>query len=329
MGDIKAVQVGIDWHPGLPIFASEPFLRAVGEEYGWMAGIDGTGTTRCVLPYTIVSEMGIRMARFRVETIPVQKDLGVDEEREFLTSAMDLLESLGAHVVIPASTNAVFRTYPVGAVAAPYGSYIIDLTLSEEELWRGIEKITRKNINASRKCGVLIEDGMERLDECYALIKDTFGRSKLSFMSRDSFARYMLGLGENGRILIAHHQGRIESCGVYAFSTYAAYAVYAGNRPDQMKGAHKLTHWEALKSFKESGVRLYDLVGARIDPQMGSKQEAINSFKQRLGGKLKRGYMWKYSLRPVRSLAYTLGVRLLRGGDIVDRESFKLSKYTP
>ena len=59
-------------------------------------------------------------------------------------------------------------------------------------------------------------------------------------------------------------------------------------------------------------------------PEKGSKQDAINSFKRRLGGKLIQGYMWKYALRPVKSIAYTLAVRFLRGGDIVDRERHKL-----
>ena len=84
-----------------------------------------------------------------------------------------------------------------------------------------------------------------------------------------------------------------------------------------------------MKSFKASGVRQYDFVGARIDPDKGSKQEAINSFKRRLGGRLRCGYMWKYDLRPLGSLAYSLGVRLLRGGDIVDHERYKLATYHP
>ena len=48
-------------------------------------------------------------------------------------------------------------------------------------------------------------------------------------------------------------------------------------------------------------------------------------FKERFGGQLFQGYMWKYSLRPLQYAAYSLAVRLLRGGDIVDAERHKLA----
>ena len=35
--------------------------------------------------------------------------------------------------------------------------------------------------------------------------------------------------------------------------------------------------------------------------------------------------MWKYKIRPIKSIAYSVGVRLLRGGDIVDLERHKLN----
>jgi lipid II:glycine glycyltransferase (peptidoglycan interpeptide bridge formation enzyme) len=74
------------------------------------------------------------------------------------------------------------------------------------------------------------------------------------------------------------------------------------------------------------GIPRYDFVGARINPEKGSKQAAINSFKKRFGAELVEGYMWKYSLRPTRALVYTLAVRWLRGGDIVDRERHKFAE---
>ena len=184
-----AVPIAIEWNPLMPIFASEPFLKAVGEEYGWIGGVRDSGALRCILPYTIVREMGVRLVRFRVETIAQQPDFGIEEEGEFLAGAMSVLRTLGAHVVIPATTNTIFRTFPAGARAAPYGSYVVDLSQSEDELWRCIERITRQNINTAVKRGVAIGDGRERLHECWALIKSTFERSRLPFMGSDSLLR--------------------------------------------------------------------------------------------------------------------------------------------
>jgi hypothetical protein len=321
---MTAKPIPIDWHPGLPIFASEPFLKAVSDDYGWLGGFDASGKLRCVLPYTVIRKAFCRMVRFRVETISLGESLSLEEEKIFLKSCLTHLRSIGGDVVIPATTNTIFRTYPDGADAAPYGSYLIDLRQPEEVLWKNIGRITRQNIGTAQRDGVCIRSGLEYLDAAYTLIKETFSRSKLPFMSYESLQSFMLGLGENGKLITAEHQGVPQSCVIYAFSDYCAYAVYAGNAAPQHQGANKLIYWEAFRLFKKLGVQRFDFVGARIDPEKGSKNEAINRFKQRLGATLTQGYIWKYALRPWRSLAYSHGVRLLRGGDIVDLERHKL-----
>jgi hypothetical protein len=323
---LKAEIVPISWHPGLSVFASEPFLRSVGDEYGWVGGRDEAGGIRCVLPFTMIRKGPFRLVRFRVETIWLGDSAGVAEEKAFLQDALRVLKALKGDVVIPSTTNAIFCTYPDGAIAAPYGSYSVDLTMPEEDLWRNVERITRQNINRARKNGVQIREGAEDLKSVYELVRETFDRSDLSFMNVDSLARYVTGLGGYGKVLIAQHEGVMQSCVVYAFSDICAYAVYGGNAANMTDGANKLLHWEAICLFKRMGVRSYDFVGARIDPEKNSKAYHINAFKMRMGGVLRRGYIWKSHLRPLGSLAYTLAVRGFRKGDIVDVEHHKLGK---
>ncbi len=55
------------------------------------------------------------MVRFRVETIPLEEELDVQEEKSFLNSAVEYFRSIGADMIIPATTNTIFRTYPDGA----------------------------------------------------------------------------------------------------------------------------------------------------------------------------------------------------------------------
>ena len=268
------------------------------------------------------------MVRFRVEIIPLGRELSVAEEKSFLNSVVVYFRSAGADIIIPATTNAIFRTYPDGADAAPYGTYVIDLCHPEDTLWRNIDRIMRQNINTARKKGVSIRDGMDRIDEVYRFVSETFKRSKLSFMSYESFERFVLGLGQSGKIMVADYQGIPQSYVVFAFSDYCAYAIYAGNIANQHPGANKLLYWEAIRLFQNLGVQRYDFVGARIKPEKGSKQEGINLLKKRFGAKLIEGHIWKYPLRPLKSLAYTLGVRFLRGGDIVDHERHKLQRIS-
>ncbi|MCZ7636128.1 MAG: hypothetical protein M5U12_08885 [Verrucomicrobia bacterium] len=122
------------------------------DEFGWLGGRDGRGELRFILPYTIVRQHGVRMVRFRVETILTQPGAAEDcEEQAFLTACLGWFKSRGADVVIPASTNTLFRTYPEGARAVPYGSYVLGLTQPLEQLWSGVHSKHRNVIRSAER----------------------------------------------------------------------------------------------------------------------------------------------------------------------------------
>lgn len=323
---MRVQQVEIDWRPDLPIFAKESFLKSVGDEYGWLGGFSESGELRCVLPYTLIHRFIFSMARFRVETIPMVRDFDVAEEKIFLDSAVTYIRSAGADLIIPASTNAVFRTYPAGADVAPYGSYLIDLGKPEDELWNNMDRITRQNIKSASKAGIVIREATSaEVSLSYRFIRDTFKRSRLPFMGQSAYEAFLAGLSEYGKLLVADHRGLAQSFCAFAYSGFCAYAIYAGNAPDLPQGANKLLYWDALRLFKSMGVRTYDFVGTRINPEPGSKQESLSRFKKRFGGALKRGYIWKYPLRPIKYRLYGLAARIRTGGDIVDAERHKMN----
>ena len=323
---MKATRVDIDWHPTLPIFASESFLRAVGDQYGWIGGIDDSGKLRCVLPYTIIKKAIFRMVRFRVETIPLGGELSVQEEKSFLNEAIKYLRSAHADMIIPATTNAIFRTYPDGAIAAPYGTYIVDLRQPEETLWSNIHRNNRTAIRKAMKSDVKIRSGMEYADVAYEQVRDTFKRSGIPFMKAEAFRRMLSGAGENVKIFIADHLGEIQGCAVNFFSLHSAYSVYAGGIPKPVDGATKLLHWDAMRMFHDLGVERYDFAGARINPEKGSKQEKLAAYKRELGGRLVEGYIWKFPIQPLKYAVYSKAIRLRQPGDIVDQERHKLQR---
>ncbi len=319
----------IAWNPDLPVFAKESFLASVGDEYGWLGGWTDEGRLLCILPYTVIRKAGIGIVRFRTETIPAGGELDEAAEKEFLNGVVAHFRKTGAGLIMPASTNAIFRTFPDGAAAVPYGSYRIDLGPSEEDLWKNVHRICRQNINMARKNGIVVEDGRSRTAEAHALIRETFGRSRLPFMGRESFDRFLSGLGENSLTLVTINEGRLESFVAFAFSTCCAYAVYAGNADDMRPGANKLLYWEAIMKFKAMGVKVYDFMGARIDPDPGTKQAALADFKRRFGAELKTGYLWKCPLVRWQYGLYGLAARLRSGGDIVDGEMKRLAGRKP
>jgi hypothetical protein len=324
---LLARPVSIDYDPDLPIFASSSFLQAVGDEYGWLGGFDQAGNLCCVLPYTIIHKTILRMVRFRVETIPLAEEFDIESEKSFLNSAVQYFHSIGADVIIPPSNNTVFRTFPDGADAAPYGSYIIDLERSEQELWQSMQRILRQNIASARQNGVIIKDGFECRQKAYALVRETFSRSRIPFMTFRSFDKFVDGLGSNAKILYADYQGKPQSIVVFAYSTFCAYAIYAGNISHQQQGANKLLYWEAMLMFKHLGSKRFDFYGARINPPKGSKQAELAAFKRRFGAELKIGYVWKYPLKHYKYHIYNLLCLIRNKGDIVDFERHKLNAH--
>jgi lipid II:glycine glycyltransferase (peptidoglycan interpeptide bridge formation enzyme) len=250
--------------------------------------------------------------------------LEIEEERDFLNSAIEYFRSIGADMIIPATTNTIFRTYPDGAVAAPYGTYIIDLTQPEESLMGNLNSSHRRKLRLAMKQGVEIRNGLDEMNAAYELVRDTFKRSDMGFMDFDAFKRYVLSLQENVKIFAAYYQGAVQGCVVVPFSIHSAYYVYGGSIPEPHTGATNLLHWEAIRLFRSLGVKRYDFVGVRINPEEGSKQEGLMQYKQRFGGQFVQGYMWKYALKPLKFAAYAIAVRRLRGGDIVDQERHKI-----
>jgi hypothetical protein len=326
--NLTAEPVRMQWNSELPVFARPEFLRAAGDVCGWIGGIDADGNRRCILPYTVIRKAGLRLVRFRTETIPLGTELEIAAEKSFLNSAVAHFKRTGADIIIPPSNNAVFRTWPDDASAAPYGTHRIDLRQPEEILWRNVSKTSRQNITTAQKDGIQIRQAPECLDAVWHMIYQTFRRSRMSFMSRDAFRRLAASLGQQCKVLVAEHAGISQSCGFFAFAQPSSYWIYGGNIDSQHPGAMKLLQWEAIRLFRGLGVNNYDFYGARIDPPKGSKQAGINQMKKHLGAVLVKGYVWKYTLRPSRAWVYSQCVRLLRGGDLVDQEQCKLHQYT-
>ena len=324
-GAISVRPVPVEWDETMPVFAHAGFLGAVGDQHGWLGGVDAAGTIRCILPYTIVRKAGVRMVRFRVQTIARVSDLPIDEERAFLSGVVAHLRRAGADAIIPASTNTIFRTYPEAAVAAPYGTHLLALDRPDAELWNGMSANHRRQVRAAEKAGVRVRVDAGRLAEVHGIIRETFAKSSRPFMSARALTAMVEGLGEHAHVFVAEVAGRVQSCAVMAFSTYSAYYMYGGSIPAAAPGSMHLLHWEAIRRYLSAGVERYDFCGARVDPPPGSKAEGLATFKQRFGSEFRVGYMWKCSLSPIRAALYTAAVRWMRGGDIVDAERHKMT----
>jgi lipid II:glycine glycyltransferase (peptidoglycan interpeptide bridge formation enzyme) len=288
----------------------------------------------CVLPYSVICKAFVRLIRFPTQTISFEVNMDVETERDFLNKAVEYFRAIGADLIMPATVNTIFRTYPDGAMAAPYGSYIIDLSQTEETLWGNLHAKHRNVVRNAVKKGVKILSGIEYLDTAYRLVKDSFRRSADGVIAKmrlemrmdfDSFKRQVHGLGEHVRVFVAEYEGVVQGCAVIPFSDHCAYYMHGGSISKPLTGVMNFLQWEIIRHFRELCVHHYDFCGARINPEKGSKAEGLIMFKERFGGKLSEGYMWKYPLIPYKYALYFLASRVRSGGDVVDQEHHKLN----
>jgi hypothetical protein len=167
------------------------------------------------------------------------------------------------------------------------------------------------------------------LDTAYNLTLESFLRSADGFVGRSrvrarldyaEFCRVVHGLGEYVQVLVADHNGVAQCAAVIPFSGHSAYYMHGGSVAKPVLGASNLLQWEAMRRFREMGVRRYNFFGARLAPQRGSKAEGIRKFKERFGGELVSGFMWKRSFRRGKYALYELAAWMRNGGDVVDQE---------
>jgi len=326
---VRAVRLAIDWTPQLPIFASEPYLRGLGEECGWLGGVGEDGELACILPFVVIRKSILRLVRFPVETILIKPDLDSEHERSFLNSAVGYLRQLNTDLIVPGSFNSLFRTFPDGARVAPYGNSIVDLTKTEEALWQAVHHKHRNVIRSAGRHGVTLVCGPEHLDVAYGLTLESLLRSARGPIERHrvgarmdykAFCRGVRVFGEHVQIMIAMYQGKPQSAAVIPYSEHTAYYLHGGSVDKPLTGSSNLLQWEAIRRFKQLGVRRYNFFGMRVSPEPGSKAEGIRKFKERFGGDFVSGYMWKLPFRSNAYAIYQLAARLRTGGDVVDQE---------
>ena len=332
---MEVEKIKIEWVPELSIYASDNYLKTVSKEYGWLGGIDDSGNLVCILPYSVIQKAIFRLVRFPTQTIVKNGNMNEDDERKFLRKAVNYFRSIGGDVIIPPTVNTVFNAYPEGALAAPYGSHIIDLSKGEESIWNKVHSKHRNVIRNAAKKGVEIKSGPEYIETAYHLVKDSFSRSSGGLMGKvrlemrmdfNSFSDQIIGFGDYVKIFVAEHEGTVQAAVVIPYSQHCAYYMHGGSISHPLTGAMNFLQWETIRTFAQQGVHYYDFCGARIDPEKGSKAEGIIKFKERFGGNLKTGFTWKYALNPIKYYLYSRAARIRSGGDVVDQEGHKLKR---
>lgn len=279
------VKKQIDKVENYSIYASPAFLKGHSKvvEYGYIVEDD------IVLPYFIRKSAWFKTMSFPVEILG-EKD--VDKQKSFLNRLPAFIKQNFDVVKVVTENTAVFSTYPDASLHCKFGSYIIDLEKSEDELFSSVHSKHRNVIRKAQKDGILIKHGKDYQKQVIELMNDTFSRQGLSATMDENYLKCLDELSEQVEYWISEDSnGNIQGSAIFLWNKgNSCYYLHGGSAPRTATGAMNLLIWEAMLYMKEKGVRFFDFVGARVSPEPGSKLEGIQRFKERFGSTLKVGH---------------------------------------
>jgi Acetyltransferase (GNAT) domain len=312
----------------LPVVATKEYLSYNSSKYGWFL------SDKFILPFYLSKKLIFTRIFFTTSLIPLS-ETSPNDEKIFLNEVVDSAKKNKIDIIELPASNAIFNFFPKNAPHTEFGTFIVDLSLDEEILFKNLHQKHRNVVRKAEKDGVVITFCDEKIKECYDIIKDTYARQGKSFIIYEKFLKLKENLGDNVRFYLAIKNNVIQSVAVLLWNeNHSSYYLYGGSIKDPYTGSNNLLHWRAMIDMKALGVKLYDFMGARIEPEAGSKLEGIQRFKERFGGNLKTGFIWKYPVNNTKYFFFEVITRLYYlskfrryDGDIISQERRRKKMY--
>jgi len=300
------------------ILTNPNYLNMNSEEYGWICGYEDDELL-FVMPFLEKRKWIFRYMQIQSETIILKGSK--EDEKEFLNLAISEIKQDGKiDFISQPKTNVVFDTFPDGAIYSPFGSYTVDLSLDEEQLFKNIHTKHKNVIKRAIKNGVTVKFGYEVFDDAYDTISGTLSRNNMSIIEKQKLLRLYDTNSKNFLVGCSYLKGKPQGAAIILYDNQKGYYFWGGTSEDLSLGANNLLHWEIIKKLKSLCVKYYDFVGARINTN-DERLLGIQRFKSRFGATLNQGYLWKY---PIKKWKYELFMMLykykMKKGDIIDQE---------
>jgi peptidoglycan pentaglycine glycine transferase (the first glycine) len=186
----------------------------------------------------------------------------------------------------------------------PSASRLIDLTAPEDALWSDLRKKWRQYVNKARSGGVTVADGDGGdLDTFYRIYRETAERAGFLIRAQSAYRDVWdaFAPSNRARLLFARLPGGepvaslfLVRCGSRVVEPYGGMTAAGADTR-----ANYLLKWEAIRSSREQGARVYDL--------WGLAHPGIAHFKTGFGGHEVR-YIgaWDLVLDPLGRQAYRI-----------------------
>ena len=287
----------------LPVLAQEEYLNSLNgvSSIGYFVKGDK------VLPFTIRKKSIFKWIQLDNVVYGTSNE---DDTKVFLDEVVAYAKK-NLKVSHIASTNtAIFDNYPTDSLFCKFGTYLVDLTLTEEELFANLHSKHRNVVRKAQLEGIIVEHGPDKAVDAINLMQDTFSRqNKVSGLGL-SMIKQMEPLGTMVDYWVAKDaEGNLQGSAIFLWNKgNSCYYMHGGSAQHTKPGAMNLLMWEAMRCMKEREVKWFDFVGARVTTEAGSKLEGIQRFKSRFGATMKVGYMFRVVVNRPYYMLYKLAV---------------------
>ena len=150
----------------------------------------------------------------------------------------------------------------------PSYTYVLDLTLSVEDLWKRMTNERRKNVVKGEKDGLTVRK-LEDLHVIKSLVNNTFLRQKMKF-NGDCLDNILFEFAssDNSFAFGTYFKEDPIACAFCIYDRHTAYYILGGyDSENKHHGAGALAMWNAIKYAKDLGLKYFDFEGSMI-PQI-------------------------------------------------------------
>jgi len=175
----------------------------------------------------------------------------------------------------------------IGYVYKDHLNFLIDLTMTEEDLWRKLDKGRRKGISKAEKMGLEVGE-VERREELrtfYELVEETYKNVKLPLADISLFEAAWDILHHKGgvKFFLAKHDGESIAARCVLVFRGTIHDWYAGSKAIcRDKHPDEYLVWQILRWGQRNDCKVFDFGGAGHPNEDYGPRE----FKRRFGGKL-------------------------------------------
>jgi lipid II:glycine glycyltransferase (peptidoglycan interpeptide bridge formation enzyme) len=175
--------------------------------------------------------------------------------------------------------------------------FVLDLDRTEEQLWRGLSKTLRKNINRAKRTGVTIRElpageSIASLVKLSAESADMIERRKGIDLRQSNIGVYqsaaMFLEAGRGRFFSAVADGEIVSTSLFTlFNGVVNHNLAGSSEQAYIINAPKYLLWHAILSYKVEGAGVFNLGGVKADAtEPDSLEHGVYDYKRAFGTRI-------------------------------------------